>query len=105
MIAARSNIFSTPKKIAGKNCTRVAPGPECLLFGHSLSGVERRTVGKRACSGEMPRTMPVTWARRLSTCEAGIGCGFETGLGTAADPGRANLLLADPTGRCPAFLP
>src|SRR5262245_27962211 len=58
----------------------------------------RRTCSTQACSGEMPRTMPVTWARRLSTCEAGIGCGVETGIGTAADPGRANLLLADPSG-------
>src|SRR5215475_8405332 len=98
MIAARSNIFSTQKKTQGKISVggpRAEARDRCGAPPPPSLGDEHAT---QACSGEMPRTMPVTWARRLSTCEAGIGCGFETGIGTATDPGRANLLLADPSG-------
>src|SRR5262249_25006330 len=90
----------------GKNI--VAGGPaQGLLLVWSLSLPlalrPRRTCSTQACSGEMPRTMPVTWTRRLSTYEPG-GCGFEAGIGRPVDPCRANLLLATQR-RCPAFLP
>ena len=43
------------------------PSPSLPFLLHSPSPFAwRRTCSTQACSGEMPRTMPVTWARRLS---------------------------------------
>src|SRR5262249_61468338 len=49
---ARSNIFSTPKKIAGKNQRRGAPGPECFSYCHSPSRSASRSSSPRQLAKE-----------------------------------------------------